>query len=68
MYTLIYVVNFVFLGTYADLHSCQNALHEIYATRQNAPNLRDPEVEKSIQIQMQNNTKFVCIPVKKVDK
>lgn len=68
MYTLIFVTNFLFLGTYADLKSCQNAIYEIYATRQNAPGVRDPEIEKSIQIQMQNNTKFACIPVKKVDK
>jgi len=68
MYTLIYVANFVFLGTYADLNSCQNALHEIYATRLNAPGQRNPEVEKSIQIHMKNNTNFVCVPVKKVDK
>ena len=65
MYTLIFVSNFIFLGTYANLESCQNAIHEIYVMRQNAPNMRDPEVEKSIQIQMQNNTKFLCVPVKK---
>ena len=54
-----------FLGNYNDLPSCQNAIHEIYATRLNIPNQRNPDLEKSIQIQMDLKKEFVCIPVKK---
>jgi hypothetical protein len=54
-----------FLGNYNDLPSCQNAIHEIYATRLNVPGQRNPELEKSIQIQMDLRKEFVCIPVKK---
>ena len=54
-----------FLGNYNDLPSCQNAIHEIYATRLNVPGQRNPELEKSIQIQMELKKEFVCIPVKK---
>jgi len=54
-----------FLGNYNDLPSCQNAIHEIYATRLNVPGQRNPELEKSIQIQMDLKKEFVCIPVKK---
>jgi hypothetical protein len=71
MYNLIYMVVVAqapltfFLGNYNDLPSCQNAIHEIYATRLNVPNQRNPDLEKSIQIQMDLKREFVCIPVKK---
>jgi hypothetical protein len=68
MYTLIFVTNFVFLGTYADLKSCENALYEIYATRTNVPGQRDPALEPVIQSKLKNSNAFACIPVKKVDK
>jgi hypothetical protein len=54
-----------FLGNYNDLPSCQNAIHEIYATKLNVPGQRNPELEKVIQIQMDLKKEFVCIPVKK---
>jgi len=54
-----------FLGNYNDLPSCQNAIHEIYSTRLNVPGQRNPELEKSIQIQMDLKKEFVCVPVKK---
>ena len=66
MYTLLYIANFVFMGTYADLASCQNALYEIYATRQNAPGQRSPEIDKAIQIQLKFEKSFVCVPMKKI--
>jgi len=71
MYNLLYMVVVAqapltfFLGTYNDLPSCQFAIHEIYATRLNIPNQRNPDLEKSIQIQMDLKKEFVCIPVKK---
>ena len=68
MYTLIFVTNFVFLGTYADLKSCENALYEIYATRMNVPGQRDPTNEPAIQSKLKYSNAFACIPVKKVDK
>lgn len=54
-----------FLGNYNDLPSCQNAIHEIYATRLNVPGQRNSDLEKSIQIQMELKKEFVCVPVKK---
>jgi hypothetical protein len=65
MYNLLYIANFVFMGTYADLPSCQNALYEIYATKMNVPGQRSPEIEKTIQTQMKFEKSFVCVPVKK---
>lgn len=65
MYTLIFVTNFVFLGTFANLESCQNALYEIHATRMNLPGQRDPAMEPIIRTKIQNSNAFACIPVKK---
>ena len=66
MYNLLYIANFVFMGTYADLPSCQNALYEIYATKMNIPGQRNLELEKVIQNQLKVDRSFVCVPVKKV--
>lgn len=66
MYNLLYIANFVFMGTYADLPSCQNALYEIYATKMNIPGQRNPELDKVIQNQLKLDKSFVCVPVKKV--
>jgi hypothetical protein len=66
MYNLLYIANFVFMGTYADLPSCQNALYEIYATRMNIPGQRNPELDKVIQTQLKVDKSFVCVPVKKL--
>ena len=65
MYTLLYIANFVFMGTYADLASCQNALYEIYATRMNIAGQRSPEIDAIIQRQLKVEKSFVCVPVKK---
>ena len=65
MFTLLFISNFAFMGTYADLPSCQNALYEIYATRMNAPGQRDPETDKNIQKLLKVEKSFVCVPVKK---
>jgi hypothetical protein len=65
MFTLLFISNFAFMGTYADLRSCQNALYEIYATRMNAPGQRDPEIDKSIQKILKTEKSFVCVPVNK---
>ena len=66
MYTLLYIANFAFMGTYADLPSCQNALYEIYATRMNVPGQRNPEFDQVIQLQLKLEKSFVCVPVKKI--
>ena len=66
MYNLLYIANFVFMGTYADLPSCQNALYEIYATKMNIPGQRNPELDKVIQNQLKLDKSFVCVSVKKV--
>jgi hypothetical protein len=65
MYTLIFVSNFLFLGTYANLESCQNALYEIHATRMNPPGQRLPENEEAIKMKLKYSNAFACIPVKK---
>ena len=71
MFNLLYTVIIAqapimaFLGNYNDLSSCQNAIHDIYATRMNLPGQRNPELEKTIQIQMDLKKEFLCVPVKK---
>jgi hypothetical protein len=71
MFNLLYVVIvaqapiMAYLGNYNDLPSCQNAIHEIFATRFNIPGQRNPELEKSIQKQMELNKEFLCVPMKK---
>ncbi len=55
----------MYLGTYANLASCQNAIYEILAVKANPTGQRLPEVEKSIQAQLAVNRSFACIPVKK---
>jgi hypothetical protein len=65
MYTLVFVTNFVFLGTYANLDSCQNAIYEIHATRMNVAGQRDPSLEPLIRDKIKNSNAFACIPVKK---
>ena len=71
MYNLVFMVVVVqaqltgFLGSYNDLASCQYAIHEIYATRMNIPGQRNPEIEKTIQIQMDLKKEFLCLPAKK---
>ena len=65
MHTLLFLTNMAFLGTYADLASCQNAMYEIYATRINIPGQRDSEVDKNIQKILKVEKSLVCIPVKK---
>ena len=65
MYNLLFIANFAFMGTYADLPSCQNALYEIYATRMNPAGQRLPEIDKNIQNNLKFEKSFVCVPVKK---
>jgi hypothetical protein len=65
MYTLIFVSNFLFLGTYADLYSCQNAISEIYTQKANPPGMRLPELEEGINITIKTQKQLLCIPVKK---
>ena len=65
MYNLLYIANFVFMGAYADMPSCQNALYEIYATRMNAPGQRNADIDKAIQQILKFEKSFVCVPVKK---
>lgn len=69
MFTLIFIVaSPVFLGTYFDFPSCQNAIREIYAMQVNPPNKRLPELEESINFRVSTQKSYVCIPNKKVDK
>ena len=65
MYTLIFILAApVFLGTYSDLASCQNAIREIYAVQVNPPNKRLPELEESINFRVNTQKSYVCIPYK----
>ena len=65
MYTLLYIASMTFLGNYADLPSCQNAIREIYATQANPPGRRLPELEESINIRISTQKTHICVPVKK---
>ena len=68
MYTLLFVTNMAFLGTYADLPSCQSVIREIHAQKLNPPGLRMAELEESINIAVKMQKSLLCVPVKKVDK
>jgi hypothetical protein len=65
MYTLLYISTMAFMGTYADLPSCQNAMREIITVQMNPPGQRLPEVNESITLRLANQRFFVCVPVKK---
>lgn len=67
MYTLIFIAlaTPAYLGTYANIESCQNAIREIYLAKSNPPNQRLKEVEESIQIRMGMQKEYICIPSKK---
>jgi hypothetical protein len=67
MYNLLFVLvaPFSYLGTYQDLQSCQFAIREMIAIRMNVPGQRSPELNKTIDILVQNSKEFLCVPVKK---
>ena len=65
MYTLLYITSMTFLGSYADLPSCQHAIREIYATQVNPPGRRLPELEESINTRISTQKTHICVPVKK---
>ncbi len=65
MYTLVFLANMSLLGTYANLASCQNAMHEIYAVKLNPPGMRMPEIEESIKLRMKYAKEYACLPVSK---
>jgi hypothetical protein len=54
-----------FMGTYADLPSCQNAIREVYTLQLNPPGQRLPELNESINLRLATQRVFVCVPVKK---
>lgn len=69
IHTLVFILTTpVFLGTYSDFASCQNAIREIYSMQVNPPNKRLPELEESINFRVSTQKSYVCIPNKKVDK
>jgi hypothetical protein len=55
----------VFQGEFTDLASCQNAIHEIYATKMNPPNQRLPEIEEAVKQQLKVQRSFICVPKQK---
>jgi hypothetical protein len=65
MFTLIFLANMTVLGTYANMASCQHAMHEVYAVKYNPPGMRMPEVEESIKVRMKYAKEYVCLPVSK---
>lgn len=67
MYNLLFVLSvpFSYLGTYQDLQSCQFAVREMFAIRMNVPGQRSPEFNKTIDLMVQTNREFLCVPVKK---
>ena len=68
MYALVFILvgaQPAFLGNYANLNSCQNAVREIYAGRMNPTGELLPNVDKSINSLIKNKKEFICIPVSK---
>jgi hypothetical protein len=54
-----------FMGTYADLPSCQHAIREIFTVQLNPPGQRLPELNESITLRLAGQRSFVCVPAKK---
>jgi hypothetical protein len=54
-----------FLGSYADLPSCQNAIREIFLFRANPPGQRLPELNESINSRISIQKEYLCLPNKK---
>lgn len=65
MFTLVFLANMSLLGTYANMASCQNAIHEIYSAKLNPPGMRMPEVEEAIKVRMKYAKEYACLPVSK---
>jgi hypothetical protein len=65
MYTLLFISSMAYLGTYADLPSCQHAIREIFATQTNPPGKRLPELEESINLRVNTQKTYICVPTKK---
>lgn len=65
MYNLVLVSTMAFLGTYADMPSCQNAIREIFAQKMNPPGQRLPELEESINLRVSVQKTYLCVPAKK---
>lgn len=62
MYTLILVLGSAYMGTYADLPSCQNAIHKIYEMKINPYHIQNPEIKKAIDLTVSLQREYVCIP------
>lgn len=68
MYNLILIASNLFIGQYATLDNCNNAIRGIYE-RQMAPypeliSKKDMvEIQKSIDIQVKFQRKYICVKV-----
>lgn len=68
MHNLLYIVTGmapVFLGTYVNEPSCQNAIREIYTLQMNPANQRLPEIEKAVDLKIQLQKNYICVPQQK---
>ncbi len=71
MFNLIFVVGHLFMGQYNDLPSCKSAIRAIYfqeMTRSRPELLTKSalqEIGKAIEIKMQYQTEYICIPAKR---
>ena len=65
MFNLIFITNLAFLGSYADLPSCQNAIKEIFLARANPAGQRLPELNEIVAMRLAIQKEFTCIPSKK---
>ena len=67
LYTLIFVtaatVAPTYLGDYSDQQACQAAIRSIYSRRlYPAGQPKNPEIEKAIDITIQVQHQYVCVP------
>jgi hypothetical protein len=66
MYALVFILSTpAYLGNYHNLHSCENAIRQIYAGRLAPVGQPLPELDKSITLLLKNKKEFICIPVSK---
>jgi hypothetical protein len=76
MYNLIFIfaanltpgMQPAYLGEYFNLESCQSAIREIYITQINPTRKRIPEIEKNVEIALQFQKSYICLPQKKIDR
>jgi hypothetical protein len=67
LYTLLYIASITsgpsYLGDYTTQQACQAVIRNIYSTRLYAVGqAKTPEIEKAVDIKMQYQKEYLCVP------